>query len=282
MQATTNVPPIDGSRPEEATHDSRAKRIANDLWRVIADGTHLVWETAKFLVFLLYALLGVVAFWLWAFTAVLLVLRFVLRMVMTPLLYTSEVRLRSGSGHRRTMHQALVEEWSERWNRRQELYGLVARPLAGFMYEARRTSLRFWDLAFPRKVLVTIVGFFLIFLPGMYFVPRVNYVQITDDNAINIRTTTNEFEYLVHGIDMFDPDHTREYENVNMWWLGKLNSQGMKNKIVPGRFYRVWVVGIRWYIPQLYPNLIDVTEVDSQGRTLEHPSQFIPSTTTGH
>jgi hypothetical protein len=31
----------------------------------------------------------------------------------------------------------------------------------------------------------------------------------------------------------------------------------------------MWVVGIRWYIPQSYPNIISVQELDANGRPID-------------
>jgi hypothetical protein len=89
--------------------------------------------------------------------------------------------------------------------------------------------------------------------------------------------------YLIHAIDLDDPSQTREYMNENAWWVGKINPQGLKARLVPGRYYKMWVIGLRWWFaPTLYPNIVSVTETDAKGNALEHPSTFIPATTTGH
>ena len=56
----------------------------------------------------------------------------------------------------------------------------------------------------------------------------------------------------------------------------------MKSQLVPGRYYKFMIVGIRWYfMPTLYPNVISATETDEEGNILTEPSHFLPSTRTG-
>jgi hypothetical protein len=90
--------------------------------------------------------------------------------------------------------------------------------------------------------------------------------------------STMRVRYLIHAVDIDDPSHTREYQNEVAWWLGKINPQGLKAQLVPGRFYKLEVVGIRWYfLPTLYPNIISAEETDANGVVLDRPSSFVPA-----
>jgi hypothetical protein len=110
-------------------------------------------------------------------------------------------------------------------------------------------------------------------------------VQVTDDNAIDYQPGANgnaTIRYLIHAVDLNNPGVHHEYTNEQMWWLGKINPQGMKSQLVPGRYYKFMIVGIRWYfMPTLYPNVISATETDEEGNILTEPSHFLPSTRTG-
>lgn len=242
----------------------------------------LLVEVLRFGLFVIYALLGVVAFWLWFLSSVLLVARLALKAVLTPLLWLADGPPRGPKGVKRGVATAVVSETTLRWQRREILYEELSRPLARGFIEARRVTHRFWHFSLPRKALIAVVGFFLVIVPGMYVVPRPNYVQVIDDNALNHSENGTKVEYLIHAVDLFDGDKTREYRNENMWYFGKINAQGMKNRIQPGRYYKFWVVGLRWYVPTIFPNIIALQEVDKDGNVLEHESHFIaPATPPG-
>jgi hypothetical protein len=86
-----------------------------------------------------------------------------------------------------------------------------------------------------------------------------------------------DVRYLIHAVDLFKPTKLNEYQNERAAHLGKLDEQGVKNALVPGRYYRLLVVGIRWwYMPTLFPNIISVKEVDIHGKPLDEPSHLIP------
>ena len=145
----------------------------------------LLVEVLRFGLFVIYALLGVVAFWLWFLSSVLLVARLALKAVLTPLLWLADGPPRGPKGVKRGVATAVVSETTLRWQRREILYEELSRPLARGFIEARRVTHRFWHFSLPRKALIAVVGFFLVIVPGMYVVPRPNYVQVIDDNALN-------------------------------------------------------------------------------------------------
>jgi len=103
-------------------------------------------------------------------------------------------------------------------------------------------------------------------------VPRPNLVQVIDNNAIRYTDSGRTVRYVINAVDLRDPAHTQEYLNERVWWLGKIDPQGLKSTLLPGRYYRFWVVGIRWYyLPTLFPNIIAAQEVDPQGHTIPDP-----------
>lgn len=268
MAATT--PASDALTPEEAAA-ARTRAIEEHVDKFLTESKHSadrVVELGRFLLFILYAILGALSFWFWIVAAAIGLLRLLLTAVMTPLLWLADGPPRGPGGRRRPVVEAVIVETEWRWRRRELFYAELARPLARGVLEIKRSGARFWHLTLARKAVVAIMGFFFVFVPGMYVVPRAHYVQVTDDNAINHRTN-GAVEYLVHARDMDNPGKTREYRNENMWYFGKINAQGMKAEIQPGRYYKMWVVGIRWYIPQSYPNIISVQELDANGRPID-------------
>jgi hypothetical protein len=121
-----------------------------------------------------------------------------------------------------------------------------------------------------------VVTGWLVVVPGLYIVPRAHDVQITDDNAVEYDKKTNTTTYLVHALDLHTDNKTREYLNEDAWYLGKINSQGLKSQLQIGRTYRLRVVGIRWYyMPTLYPNIISATEIDADGNAVERPGRLV-------
>ena len=98
-----------------------------------------------------------------------------------------------------------------------------------------------------------------------------------DNNAVHYTEDGSQVFYVVHAVDLDNPGHTREYVNENAWWLGKINPQGLKNRLQKGRNFRLWVVGIRWfYKPTLFPNIIGATEIDKQGDPVAPSLQASP------
>jgi hypothetical protein len=235
-----------------------------------------VFDALRFVLFFLFVLTGILRFWLLGFTLVLHLVRVAIQVLTIPLRTASGASLPRLARRNRparigsigiTLHYELVK------------------PLAHLWVESIDTIRCFWHYTIARKTLVIVLTFFLIIVPGSYLVPRPHTVQILDNNVLNNQVTPlsgSSVGYLIHAIDTDDPTHTREYVNENAWWLGKVNPQGLKARLVPGRFYRMWVVGLRWWFaPTLYPNIISVTETDAEGNVLAHPSTFIPTTTTG-
>jgi hypothetical protein len=146
---------------------------------------------------------------------------------------------------------------------------------------ASRAARRFFHWTATRKTLALVATTAFVVVPLLYVVPRPQYVQIVDNDVLDYRSA-DQVRYLIHAVDLFDTDQTREYRNEPAWYLGKINEQGLKNQLQPGRFYRLWLVGIRWYyLPTLFPNVIAATETDKEGNTLANPSHFVPATTTG-
>ncbi len=233
-------------------------------------------DAARFVLFFLYFLTAILRFWLLCLTLVIHLIRVIVRLMTIPL------QSMAGAWPPRVSHKLRpIASGNLATILRYEL----VEPLGYVWAEAVYTLRSFWHYSFARKTLVVVLTFFLVFVPATYLVPRPHLVQILDNNVLNNQAGPQGAHlvgYLIHAIDIDDPTHTREYMNENAWWLGKVNAQGLKARLVPGRYFKLWVIGLRWwYLPTLYPNVIAATETDAQGEVLEHPSTFIPATTTG-
>jgi hypothetical protein len=257
--------------------DARAEAKVTTFLRDAKGLSGAVVDAVRFVLFFLFILTAIVRFWLLCVTVVLHLVRVALHLLTIPLRTAAGAYPPRPAGHKQTFltsHLGIT------------LYFELVKPIVHAWFEAIATFRSFWHYTIARKTLVVIVVFFGAVVPASYLIPRPHTVQILDNNVLNNHRTAlsvNPVGYLIHAIDLDDPLQTREYINENAWWLGKLNSQGLKARLVPGRYYRLWVIGLRWWVaPTLYPNIIFATEVDAQGNELEHPSTFIPSTTNGH
>lgn len=269
-------PASSGAESDAGTVQARAEAYVDHSWGRLKKSAHAMWDSARFLFFFLYVLTAIVRFWLWAVTVVLILLRVALHFLAFPL-------RRAGGAYPPPRSPGTSLHQRGAW--RAEFRSEVVTPLSRMLADGRDVSRSFWHFTFARKVLVVILSFAFVVVPGSYFVPRVHTVQVLDDNALNYQDSKigqSTAGYIIHAMDVDEPGKTREYVNENAWWLGKVNSQGLKAKIVPGRFYRIWVVGLRWWwAPPLYPNIVSVTETDAKGQALHEPSVFMPATTTG-
>jgi hypothetical protein len=277
-EAATSIERSSAAAADHESSRTRAERVVDWFaqgFRDIGNGIIGWWDHLRFLLFGVFLLFAVVAFWLWLISFLLSVVRFFLRIIISVL-----SALAGGGPQYRRKHYRRNElslSLREVWGRRTEYYRDMARPVAKTWIATRGSVLSFWHWNAARKLAALLSIAVFVVLPGMFVIPRPQYVQITDDNALDHNTNNARIRYLVHTVDLFKGKH-REYRNDRAIWLGKINPQGLKAQIVPGRYYRVWVVGIRWYMgPTLFPNIIKATEVDRTGRTLPRPSHLIPS-----
>lgn len=257
--------------------EAKAEAAVTNAYKDAKSFSISVIDAVQFVLFFVFVLTAILRFWLLGATLILHLLRVLIHVLTIPL------RTASGaSPPRRTHKSQAFDAGSLRMTLRYEL----VKPLAHLWLEFVDSARSFWHYTFARKLLVVALSFFLVFVPASYLVPRTHIVQILDNNVLNNQTTqinNTSINYLIHAIDVDDPTHTREYINENAWWLGKVNTQGLKASLIPGRYYSMKVVGLRWWFaPTLYPNIISATETDAEGNILAHPSTFIPSTTTGH
>lgn len=258
--------------------EDRAERAVGQLER----GAHgaAVWATRwwwhfRFVFFVVFLLLAVVLFWLGLFSLVLALLRFILAGVATVLAWLG------GKGPHGTGPGTAAElraGFRTMWRQRATHYHDLARPIVRGSIALRDMGVRWWHWSPGHKVLALVVGFAFVAVPFTYIVPRPHLVQIIDNNALEHHNTkAGQVRYLVHAASLTAPGHLQEYSNERAVWLGKIDPQGLKNKLVVGRYYRLWVIGIRWqFLPTLFPNIISATEVDARGNAVASPSGLIP------
>lgn len=243
------------------------------LWRSLVDLVLVL----RFVPFVLYMLLAMLGIWLWGLWAAIGFARFGLRAAMAALL-----RVSGGAAPRPgppvPLAEAIRSDVRELWEDRLVVYRRMSRSLARHYVVTRRSLRRFWHWTVPKKSFAVLFVAVFIGVPALYVVPRPHEVQIVDNNAIQYAEDGGQVFYVVHAVDLDDPDHTREYVNETAWWLGKINPQGMKNRLQKGKYFRLWVVGIRWfYKPTLFPNIIAATEIDRQGKPVQPSLQGLPA-----
>lgn len=233
-----------------------------------------VWAVLRFMLFVAYLLVSALAFWLWVMTLLVGLIRLVFRLVMLVLLWLSGGIAPPPGPRAPTFRGRLHQAWMRVWDLRLVAHDELIWPLERHLKRTGRAAQRFWHWSFVRKVVTLVAVFWLVCVPALYIIPRPHHVQITDDNALVYDSSTNKTTYLVHALDL-SANKTREYINEDAWYLGKINSQGLKSRLQHGRTYRLWVVGIRWYyMPRLYPNIISATEIDAHGNEVEHPARL--------
>jgi len=224
------------------------------------------WHHLRFVLFLGYLAVAAVGFWLWIIASALNGVRLLSAGLALFLSWLA------GGGVVRTW--GTVPESTQRvWSRRTRFYRELARPIARAIVTSRRTAVQFWHWGGAHKLAAIIATLLFIFLPAAYVVPRPLTVQILDDNVIqHLSTPEGSIRYLIHAASLKDPSKRYEFENERAVHLGKIDPQGLKNFLIAGRYYRVWVVGFRWpWLPTLFPNLIHATEVDQNGERIVDP-----------
>lgn len=233
------------------------------------------WWHFRLLFFVVFLLLAVVLFWLWFITLMLGVLRFVLSGLAVILAWLGG-RGPHGSGPGTA--EQLGAGLRDLWRKRASHYHELARPVATGVLALRHMLVQWWRWSPGYKILALTFTLVFVGVPMMYVVPRPQVVQILDDNAIEHNNAGQKsIRYLIHAVSLSDPGTLYEYENERAVWLGKIDPQGLKNKLVVGRYYKLWVIGIRWrFLPTLFPNIISAHEVDASGNLVESPSHLIP------
>jgi hypothetical protein len=258
-------------RAREHEAEALVHRLLSTVQRAAVD----IWHVGRFLLFALYTLIRVVSIWLWLVAAAFGVLAFVSRLIGTVLLWLAGGVPPPPGGHAPSMQSMLQQDLQRFWNSRLVLYREIAQPLAFNLVIARRGLRTFWHWHIWRKAFALLIFGVFIGIPASYVIPRPHDVQITDDNALSHEG--GQTRYLIHAVDIDNPDRTREYENEIAPWLLKINPQGVKSRLQNGRFYRLWVVGLRWYyMPMLFPNIIAVTEIDRFGQPIDR-SRPVPA-----
>jgi hypothetical protein len=270
-----------GSGTVSSSREERVLARISAWFRGVGTGIWRWWWHLRFLFFAVFLLLSVVIFWLWVITLALGALRLLLHLMAAILAWLGGKGPHGhhGPGVYATLRSSLRSVWQDRTM----VYRDMARPVARGFVAIRSGMVEFWRWSPGYKLASVITTLALVVVPSMYVIPRPHLVQILDDNVIEHHNPPGgSVRYLIHAVDLNNPKKLREYENERVVYLGKIDPQGVKNQLVVGRFYRVWVIGIRWYyLPTLFPNIVRVTEVDRNGKTLAEPSHLIPSPVTG-
>jgi len=261
------------TEPSGETVDGRTKRIVKH----IEHRAKTTWEFFQFVLFFLYLILGVVSLWLGLLRFALGTVHFGLRIATRALLWMSGGTAPRSGPPVSSWTEGLKRDVDIMWAQRLVVYEDVMRPAGRHYVRVRRATRTFWHWHLSRKLTALLFAFFTVVTPAAYVIPRPQYVQITDDNAIHT-DESGKVMYLVHTLDLFQPGKTHEYMNEDGWWFGKINSQGLKAQLQIGKCYRLWVVGVRWYWkPRLFPNIISAVEVADDGSPLEHETSRISS-----
>jgi len=215
-------------------------------------------RVAAVLFFMFYVVTCILRFWLWVVGTFLNLLRVLIRILTTPLRRMAGIR-----GHFKEGIASSALNTSMLSELRFEL--LV--PFLRFVAYAGGILKTFWAIDVPRKIIAIILNISFVVGPALWVIPRSFFVEIIDPNALVPAESGKG--YLILARDPHFPRIKFEFENENVLYLGKLNSPGLKAQFVTGKYYKIKVIGVRWYWPiPLYPNIISAEEVDANGEPI--------------
>lgn len=260
------------------THEEIEARVDNWLDGTRRHGVN-IFGAFRGLAFFIYLIFAFLSFWLWIGGAIFFIIRaipfFIGRIMLVLADGVPEVLDEPGL----PLGERLQRHSSRAWGRRDLVYERYSTPFARSYIATRDATQRFMHWHFGRKLMFLTVAVFLFGIPMMYIIPRPIYVQLIDDNAINV-DSEGVTRYLVHGVGIYN-HKTYEMRNDPNWLFLKFNPQGLQNRLQVGRYYRLWVIGIRWWVPQIFPNVLWATEIDSTGKPIKNPVPFITPTAPG-
>ena len=124
---------VDRAEAYVAALIERAKRTARDMWHV-----------ARFLVFFVYLLLGLLVFWLWVFESMIGVFRFFLRSAMIVLLWLSGGIAPRPGPPPASVAEAISRDLKYFWAGRVRTYDRIARTGAAHFMAGKRATRTFW------------------------------------------------------------------------------------------------------------------------------------------
>jgi hypothetical protein len=278
VSSIATPPATPAAAPAAPNTDTRAERAVAQLEHQARGATAWAvrwWWHFRFIFFVVFLLLAVVLFWLGLVSLVLATLRFFIAGLATVLAWLGGKGPHgTGPGTAAELRDGLRTLWRQRATH----YHDLARPIVRGTVALRDMMVRWWHWSPGHKLLALVVSLVFIGVPVTYIVPRPHLVQILDDNVLEHHNVPNgQLRYLIHAASLTDPGQLHEYTNERAVWLGKIDPQGLKNKLVVGRYYRLWVIGIRWnFLPTLFPNIIAATEVDASGKAIAAPTGLIP------
>jgi len=245
-----------------------AERAAHRVWRLVTE----VGIFLRILPFAAYLVAAILSFWLWVIWCAVGLVRFLARGLMAVLLWMAGGLAPHPGSLEKTVAAALRRDLRYLWFERMLALDAVVRSFRRHAANTRSGLRTFMWWSIPRKGFALVFFAAFVFVPALYVVPRPNLVQVIDNNAIQYTDNGRTVRYVINAVDLHNPAQIQEYLNERVWWLGKVDPQGLKSTLQPGRYYRLWVVGIRWYyLPTLFPNIIAAQEVDPQGHSIPEP-----------
>ena len=216
--------------------------------------------------FVAYMALAVVSFWMWLGAALFNGVRAFSSAGARALLVLSTGIPRLPGDEDSGTIEAVGNYFSAGGDDREQIYERWGDAMQRRLFKVRRAFLLFVTWPFGRKLIAVAMILLLVGAPMFFIVPRPQYVIITDSNSL-VENVVGNAVYLIHGRGLFD-NQNYEYQNRELWLYGKWSNQVVKNQLHDGRIYKLWVIGIRWYAPELYPNIVWVQEVNLQGEVI--------------
>lgn len=218
-------------------------------------------RVAAVLLFMFYVTTCILRFWLWLVTTILSFARVLIRVLTIPLRRMAGIQGRFQVGNDNSpIDTSIIGEMQ---------YELLV-PALRFVGYVGGIMKTFWEIDVPRKLIAIILNIIFLIGPSLWVIPRTLFIKVIDPNALVSNQAGQGYLILAH-----DPQYPKikfEFENENVLYLGKLNSPGLKAMFVTGKYYKIQVIGIRWYWPtQLFPNIISAEEVDANGNSIAIP-----------
>lgn len=215
-----------------------------------------IWALLQVLLFVVYLVLAAVSFWLAALSLLLVVPRLIAHVGMVPVLWLA-------GGLRGRGEAGGLRDEARHWWRTSGRYQWLVAPDGGPLESLRRGGRRFRQFSMARKLLAVLVTFYLVVLPALFLVPRPRDVRVVDNNMLVVNGTT--VRHLVHAQPLGGAGLNDLFRTDGAWWFGHPQPENLRARLRPGRTVRIWIIGVRWWLPTLFPTIIAVSDPDERG-----------------